>query len=107
MNPTTEDTMTTEESLLSLRFTSCGLNADWCVSAWHVGDNKPNTVSGDIYVIEDEDAYPELARFLVVQRTYTEDEDIDDKDLAGPLTAEDAILTCEYYTMTDTTKRTP
>mgnify|MGYP003652053588 CR=1 FL=1 len=66
------------DTLLSHHLTACGLNADWCVSAWHVGGNEPNTVSGDIYVVEDE--------------------------LAGPLTAEDAILTCEHYTTT--TKRT-
>ena len=90
------------DTLLSHHFTACGLNADWCVSAWHVGDNEPNTVSGDIYVVEEEDI-DEPARFFVVQRFYTDDEI---KELAGPMTAEDAILTCEYYTMNDTTERT-
>tara|TARA_R110000737_G_scaffold258317_1_gene266877 strand:- start:26 stop:307 length:282 start_codon:yes stop_codon:yes gene_type:complete len=89
------------DTLLSHHLTACGLNADWCVSAWHVGDNEPNTVSGDIYVVEEEDI-DEPARFFVVQRFYTDDT-VDD-ELAGPLTADDAILTCEYYNTT--TKRT-
>ena len=92
------------DTLLSSHLTACGLNADWCVSAWHVGDNEPNTVSGDIYVVEEEDI-DEPARFFVVQRFYTGNDDIN--ELAGPLTAEDAILTCEYYTMSDNTERTP
>ena len=93
------------DTILSHHLTACGLNADWCVSAWHVGGNEPNRVSGDIYVVEEEDI-DDPARFFVVQRFYTDDDD-EVKELAGPLTAEDAILTCEYYTMNDTTKRTP
>lgn len=100
------------DTLLSHHLTACGLNADWCVSAWHVGDNEPNTVSGDIYVVENEDNFDEPARFFVVQRFYIDDNDEisendEVKELAGPLTAEAAILTCEYYTMSDNTKRTP
>lgn len=92
------------DTLLSHHFTACGLNADWCVSAWHVGDNEPNTVSGDIYVVEEEDDFDEPARFFVVQRFYEDDDNDEINELAGPLTAEDAILTCEHYTTT--TKRT-
>jgi len=95
------------DTLLSHHFTACGLNADWCVSAWHVGDNEPNRVSGDIYVVEDEDDFPKAARFFVVQRFYKDGDNDEINELAGPLTAEDAILTCEYYTMNTTQQRTP
>tara|TARA_R110000751_G_scaffold122965_2_gene223625 strand:+ start:110 stop:517 length:408 start_codon:yes stop_codon:yes gene_type:complete len=87
------------DTLLSHHFTACGLNADWGVSAWHVGGNEPNRVSGDTYVVEDEDTFPLPARFFVVQRFYIDGDNDEIKELAGPLTAEDAILTCEHYAM--------
>ena len=37
------------------KWTACGLNADWCVQAWHYGTNEPNRVDGDLYVCDDED----------------------------------------------------
>jgi hypothetical protein len=44
----------------------CGLNADWSVSAWHIGPSaSPNQHDGDLYLLDDEDGYMSL-----VQRTY-------------------------------------
>ncbi len=36
---------------------SCGLNADWCVSAWHVGpgDMPNDNARAQLYVIDNED----------------------------------------------------
>jgi len=60
--------------------TSCGLNADWSVSAWHLvlpGDNtRPNTRSGDLYLLESEDGPPD---WVLVQRFYEADESGDDR----------------------------
>ena len=43
------------------RYTRCGLNADWSVSAWHVsGSSEPNLHTGDRYIIDCEDGYFEL-----------------------------------------------
>ena len=48
----------------------CGLNADWCVKAWHFGPSeKPNETSGDVYVIDNEDS-----SFHVVRRFYDSSE---------------------------------
>lgn len=37
------------------KWTECGLNANWCVQAWHYGTNQPNCVDGDYYVVDNED----------------------------------------------------
>lgn len=52
----------------------CGLNADWCVRAWHVGPGaKANETSGDFYILDSErDTY------LVVQRFYGKRENDED-----------------------------
>ena len=43
------------ETVDDLRNRYCGLNADWSVDAWHHGpSDKPNTVSGDLYVYDNE-----------------------------------------------------
>ena len=34
------------------KFTKCGLNADWSFEAWHYGDNEPNCVDGDYYIVD-------------------------------------------------------
>jgi hypothetical protein len=80
---------------LNKRYPQCGLNADWAVHAWYCGDNEPNTVSGEIYIVEDEDiGADEAKRFYVVKRSYADDmlsETDGVQDIAGPLTAQDAI----------------
>lgn len=48
----------------------CGLNADWCWQAWHLGPGcEPNLTSGDFYILENEDE----KCFSVVQRFYEDD----------------------------------
>jgi len=46
------------------KWTPCGLNADWCVQAWHYGTNKPNCVDGDYYVLDNEDGNFLVARYF-------------------------------------------
>lgn len=41
----------------------CGLNADWSCDAWHFGPSPlPNTASGDVYVLEEAEAYEVVMR---------------------------------------------
>jgi hypothetical protein len=56
------------------KWTECGLNADWCVQAWHYGTNAPNCVDGDYYVVDNEDG-----DFLVHQ-TFPSERDKEDHD---------------------------
>lgn len=56
------------------KWTECGLNADWCIQAWHYGTNEPNCVDGDYYVLDNEDG-----NFLV-QRYYPSERDKVDHD---------------------------
>jgi len=45
----------------------CGQNADWSVDAWHYGPGvRPNMVSGDLYVYEDEMCEPVTFTIAVV-----------------------------------------
>ena len=53
---------------------TCGLNADWCVQAWHYGVNEPNVVDGDYYVIDNEDGNFLVQRYYPSER-YKEDHD--------------------------------
>lgn len=58
----------------------CGLNADWSYPAYHVGPStQPNRVSGDVYVLDDEEG-----TFSVVRRTFDEDT-LNDENLAEGL----------------------
>ena len=50
-----------------LGLTPCGLNADWCVQAWHLGDGEPNRLDGDLYLLDTEDGHWEI-----VSRHYSE-----------------------------------
>jgi len=51
-----------------------GLNADWSCSAYHCGPSPtPNTVDGDVYVIDLETHSPEEGGYAVVRRWYHED----------------------------------
>lgn len=42
------------ERKLTELFTPCGLNADWCVSAWHILGTTPNIGKG-VYLLDQED----------------------------------------------------
>ena len=46
------------------KWTPCGLNADWCIQAWHYGTNDPNCVDGDYYVLDNEDGNFLVARYF-------------------------------------------
>ena len=48
----------------SHKWTPCGLNADWCIQAWHYGTNDPNCVDGDYYVLDNEDGNFLVARYF-------------------------------------------
>ena len=52
------------------KWTPCGLNADWCIQAWHYGTNEPNSVDGDYYVLDNEDG-----KFLVALYFPSKEED--------------------------------
>ena len=43
-------------------FASCGLNADWCVSAFCLSDAIPNITQGAYYIIDEEDDTWSLVR---------------------------------------------
>jgi hypothetical protein len=63
-------------SKLDAKWPRCGLNADWCVNAWHVGPSaRPNRESGDMYILDGE----ERGGWHLVARWYN-DEDMGDHD---------------------------
>lgn len=51
-----------------LPYRPCGLNADWCVDAWHLSEGAPNTTSGDLYLLDDEQG-----TYEIVRRYYNDD----------------------------------
>lgn len=53
----------------NVKVTPCGHNASWSVDAFHIGDNVPNTVSGDYYILLDD----EWETIYIVQRRFIED----------------------------------
>lgn len=63
-----------------LPFKPCGLNADWCVSAWHLSKGEPNTTSGDFYLLDTEKKDEGTGDWLfsVVQRNYPPDDEMED-----------------------------
>lgn len=69
-------------------FRYCGQNADWSVSAWHVGPSKvPNINEGDVYILEDD----ESSDYFVARRWYDDDERGDEiEDLGTFATLKDA-----------------
>lgn len=80
---------------LNARFKMCGLNADWCVSAWHIGPGcPPNTVSGDAYLLDEEDG-----DWALVRRWYRDDVEI----VAGTLDEDvnDRIDQIAYWSTAD------
>ena len=51
-----------------------GLNADWSVSAWHAGpSDSANMTGGDVYILEDEEAYDPQQLYMLVRRWYVDD----------------------------------
>jgi hypothetical protein len=57
-----------------LRKRFCGLNASWSVDAWHYGPgDKPNTVSGDLYVYDNELSEPMFTVAVVHYNDFTGD----------------------------------
>ena len=55
----------------TLKYPTCGLNADWCVQAWYLDGpwSEANLTSGGTYLLDNEDG-----TYLIVKRYY-EDED--------------------------------
>jgi len=53
----------------------CGNNADWCVSAWHLGPGPvANMHDGDVYVLDTErDAGDDILEYIVVRRWYPDE----------------------------------
>lgn len=77
---TTDDQVKTMLQSLGLPVKPCGLNADWCVSAWHLSQGTPNINSGDRYLLDTEtDNEQGETLYDLVQRFYTA-EDSDDND---------------------------
>ena len=53
------------ERALDDRYTRCGLNADWSVSAWFIGSGPANKASGSRYILDNEDG-----SYSLVERWY-------------------------------------
>lgn len=41
---------------------NCGLNSDWSVSAWMIGEGEPNLTNGAYYILDSEDGTVQLVR---------------------------------------------
>ena len=55
----------------------CGLNADWSVSAWHIGPSgTPNWHDGDFYIVDNEDD-----TYAIVQRFHRDDDNDEINDI--------------------------
>lgn len=78
-----------------LPFKPCGLNADWCVSAWHLSDGEPNTNSGDFYLLDTEDTNGDgVELFEIVQRNHLPEDKEGNDDVRrayGPDTLEKVV----------------
>ena len=61
--------VTEQAKARGVRLAFCGLNADWCIDAWHVHSGAtPNTQSGDLYLLQDDEGdHP----YQLVVRTHT------------------------------------
>ena len=70
------------DDLLDAKFTRCRLGADWCVQAWSLTDTK--------FIVDDE--LDEEATFVIVKRTLLSDESYAFVELAGPITAQEAVI---------------
>lgn len=53
----------------------CGLNADWCCEAWHLGPSlSPNLNDGDVYLLHDYDSSEGTMGFIVARQFPTRDD---------------------------------
>jgi hypothetical protein len=80
-------------------FAPCGLNADWSAAAYHLSTesitgNKPNTKSGDYYLVQNEEY---AGGWIVFIRTYEADRTDANKDKGGDLIEEVAAFTCAEH----------
>lgn len=74
VEPQDPDDWDEDNRYLDEHFASAGKSADWSVTAWHAGPSSiPNLTSGDIYIVEEEDAMPDSRRFKVYSRVYEPD----------------------------------
>ena len=55
---------------------NCGFNADWCVSAYHLGNGAPNHEPGGIYLIDNEDGTWDVSRRYHVEDGYAPAPDV-------------------------------
>lgn len=97
-----------ELKILNDRFTPCGLNNDWCVAAWYCSDREPQQMQSlrGIFIIDGVSEHgDQLDRYYVIERLYNHDEPglHIDNELAGPLTAEQAIEKAEHHIITEVT----
>ena len=60
------------DAVMGMRFglLDCGLNADWCVSSWHLSGGEANLTSGDTYLIDNEDGTYQAFRRWYVHHNY-------------------------------------
>lgn len=80
-------------------FVSCGLNADWSATAYHLSvesitGHKPNTKSGDFYLVQNEEY---AGGWVVFIRTYANDRTDANKDKGDDLIEEAAAFTCAEH----------
>jgi len=60
-------------------FVQCGLNADWCVTSYHLGPSgEPNKNSGDMYLVDNEDG-----TWSIMQVVYPTDDPQDRTTVEG------------------------
>lgn len=84
---------TSEQLLDAGGGTRCGLNADWCVQAWHFGPAPlPNHKDGDYYICDLEDSDTPDA-FEVVRRYYDASGGNDEIETVAQGTAETMLAT--------------
>lgn len=70
----------------------CGLNADWCVSAWHIGPSSvPNKNNGDFYIVDDEDG-----TYGIVQRFHRDDDNDEINEIVHDIGDREWILQWGY-----------
>ena len=58
------------EEQFAEHFATCGLNADWGVTAFHLSGGRPNVASGDFYLLQNEES---AGGWKVVIRTCKDD----------------------------------
>lgn len=90
----------TEIMKTQTEFTQCGLNADWCVTAYHLGpSDEPNKNSGDFYLIDNEDK-----TWSVMQVIYPTDDPQDRTTTEGLCIGDIDVMTLNNVVLKDTRK---